>query len=79
MATHASILAKRIPWTEEPGELGPGVTKRWTHRTLCAHEHTHTHTHTHTHISVKKFPEMHPNNDSLLFELQYVHENHGDK
>ena len=21
MATHSSILAQRIPWTEEPGEL----------------------------------------------------------
>jgi len=28
MATHASILAWRIPWTEEPGELqSMGVTK----------------------------------------------------
>ena len=26
MATHASILASRTPWTEEPG----GVTKSWT-------------------------------------------------
>ena len=75
MATHSSILAKKIPWTEEPGELGPGVTKRWTHMTLRAHVHTHIHTHT----SVKKFHEIHPSNDSLLVELQYAHENHGDK
>ena len=28
MATHSSILACRIPWTEEPGELqSMGVTK----------------------------------------------------
>ena len=28
MATHSSILAWRIPWTEEPGELTvPGVIK----------------------------------------------------
>ena len=28
MATHSSILARRIPWTEEPGELqSMGVTK----------------------------------------------------
>ena len=28
MATHASILAWEIPWTEEPGGLQvPGVTK----------------------------------------------------
>ena len=31
MATHSSILAWRIPWTEEPGGLQPvGVTKSWT-------------------------------------------------
>ena len=23
MATHSSILAREIPWTEEPGELQP--------------------------------------------------------
>ena len=23
MVTHSSILARRIPWTEEPGELDP--------------------------------------------------------
>ena len=31
MATHSSILAKKIPWTEEPG--GPrtmGLQKSWT-------------------------------------------------
>ena len=31
MATHSSILAWRIPWTEELGRvLSMGVTKRWT-------------------------------------------------
>ena len=31
MATHSSILAQRIPWTEEPGGLqSHGVTKNWT-------------------------------------------------
>ena len=31
MATHSSILAWRIPWTEMPGGLKPmGVTKNWT-------------------------------------------------
>ena len=30
MATHSSILAWRIPWTEEPGGLTvDGVTKIW--------------------------------------------------
>ena len=31
MATHSSILAWRIPWTEEPGGLqSKGLTKSWT-------------------------------------------------
>ena len=31
MATYSSILAWRIPWTEEPGGLqSTGVTKSWT-------------------------------------------------
>ena len=31
MATHSSILAWRIPWAEEPGELQVlGVAKSWT-------------------------------------------------
>ena len=30
MATHSSVLAWRIPWTEEPGGLQyPGVAKSW--------------------------------------------------
>ena len=27
MATHSSILAWEIPWTQEPGGLSSGVTK----------------------------------------------------
>ena len=31
MKTHSSILAWRIPWTEEPGVLQTvGITKSWT-------------------------------------------------
>ena len=30
MATHSSILACGIPWTEEPGGLQSLVTKSWT-------------------------------------------------
>ena len=46
MATHSSILAWEIPWTEEPGRLVPRVTERWTHLIVGTHTHTHTHTHT---------------------------------
>ena len=45
MATH-SILAWRIPGTEESGRL----QSMWLQRVGHKHAHTHTHTHTHTHI-----------------------------
>ena len=36
MATHYSILAWEIPWTEEPGRLQPmGVTKSQTGLSMC--------------------------------------------
>ena len=31
MATHSSIFAWRIPWTEEPGELQPMGSQRVIH------------------------------------------------
>ena len=45
MTTHSSILACRIPWTEEPGGLVHGITKSWilpsahAHATLCVCVH----------------------------------------
>ena len=36
-ATHSSILAWKIPWTEEPGGL-----QSWGHRELDMTKHTHT-------------------------------------
>ena len=43
MATHSSILAWRIPWTEEPGGL-----QSMGHKKSEMTDHTHTHTRTHT-------------------------------
>ena len=37
MATHSSILAWEIPWTEEPGGLHP-----WGHKESDVTEHAHT-------------------------------------
>ena len=37
MATHSSILAWRIPWTEEPGGLQP-----WGSKELDTTEHSQT-------------------------------------
>ena len=48
MATHSSILARRIPWTKKPGGLQSLATVlEWlTHK-------TYTHTHTHTQCNFK--------------------------
>ena len=45
MATHSSILAWKIPWTEEPGSYSP-----WGHKESDMTKHACMHTHTHTHI-----------------------------
>ena len=31
MATHSSMLAWEIPWTEDPGSYSPRGHKSWTH------------------------------------------------
>ena len=49
MATHFSILAGRIPWTEEPGGL-QSIGHRELDMTEHMRLHTYTHTHTHTRI-----------------------------
>ena len=49
MATHSSILACRIPWTEEPDRLQVMGSQRVGHN-------SHTHTHTHTLSSIKAVP-----------------------
>ena len=59
MATHSSILAWRIPWTEEPGGR-VDTTEQLTH--------THTHTHTHTQGTERISPKVlcdHVNKQSL--------------
>ena len=47
-ATHSSILAWRIPSTENSGRLQSMGSQRVGH--ALATKHTHTHTHTHTHV-----------------------------
>ena len=58
MATHSSILAWRIPWTEEPGGLQSTGSQRVGHDWVTSHflSHTHTHTHTHLHNSTESLP-----------------------
>ena len=50
MATHSSILAWEILWTEETGGLQSMGWQRVGHNCVTEHAHTHTHTHTHTHL-----------------------------
>ena len=51
VAAHSSILAWRIPWTEEPGGLQFTGLQRVGRDQAAerARAHTHTHTLTHTH------------------------------
>ena len=45
MVTHSNILAWRVPWTEEPGELQSMGCKE---SDTTGHTHKYTHRHTHT-------------------------------
>ena len=49
-ATHSSILAWRISWTEEPGKLQSMGSQESNTAEWLIHIHTHTHIHTHIHI-----------------------------
>ena len=46
METHSSILARRIPWTEEPDRLPFIGSQRTGHDGVTGHTHTHSLTHT---------------------------------
>ena len=52
MATHSSILAWKIPWTEEPDQLLMSLKNsqiQLSERTCTSHAHTHTRMHARTH------------------------------
>ena len=60
MATHSSILAWKVPWTEELVGYSPwGLRALDTTKRARARTHTHTHTHTHTcthgHVSINLY------------------------
>ena len=51
--THSSILAWRIPWTEEPGRLrSVGFKESHMKERLTLSLYTHTHTHIHIHKEI---------------------------
>ena len=53
MATHSSILAWEIRWTEEPGGL-QSMGSEESDMTELTHTHRHKHRHTHTYKGVAK-------------------------
>ena len=62
MATHSSVLAWEIPWTEEPSGPQSSVSNSQsllsTHTQTHTHTHTHTDTHTHTHTPSKTYGKV---------------------
>ena len=67
MATHSSILAWRIPWTEGPG--GIQSTESQSSTRLSKTECTRVHTHTHTHTRTKWYIRNSKSNCSLLLHI----------
>ena len=41
MATHSSIFARKIPWTEEPGRLQSIGSQHLRHNLVTEHARTH--------------------------------------
>ena len=63
MATHSSILAWRIPWTEELAGCSP-----WGCRELDTTERLSTHTHVHTHSHTCVCTRVHAHTHGVKFE-----------
>ena len=74
MATHSTLLAWEIPWTEKPGGLQSVGSRRGGHteQHMGAHTHirthtcTHTHARTHTHTRTHARAHTHPHTGILL-------------
>ena len=65
MATHLSVLAGKIPWTEDRGRVRHDLAAEHTHTRAC------THTHESTGIYTPHFvcPFSHPTKDTCCFHL----------
>ena len=67
MATHSSILAWRIPWTEEPGGLQFTESQSWTQlKQLSMHAHTQS-TSPFGPISATHTSQIHAHSSSSFF------------
>ena len=58
MATHSSILAGRIPWTEEPSGLQSIGLQRVGHNSATEYTHTHTNTDNQRGRNVPRYGEI---------------------
>ena len=70
MATHSSILAWKIPWTEQPGRLQSMV-----HKGLDTTECEHTHTHVNSMFNcLNNCPTVLHNHHTILYHLLHSHQ-----
>ena len=66
MATHSNILAWKIPWTEDPGELWSIGSQR-VRQDRSNLEHTHSiYIHTHIYIYTHIYTHMHLSDDPAI-------------
>ena len=71
IVTHSSIIAWKIPWTEEPGRLQSMGSQRVGHdwAAECTHAHAHTRVHAHTHTHTLSFNQAYVTIQGLRFSL----------
>ena len=66
MAARSSILAWKIPWTEEPPSTVQGTVKSQARLSTCTHTCACTHTHTHTRWLTQYKSKTEETEDALL-------------
>ena len=68
MATHSSILAWRIPWTEKPGGLqSPGLQRVRQNRAQHAESHRSVYVYTHIHVCICVHEYTHTQRENFSF------------
>ena len=69
MATHSSVLAWRIPWTEEPGELQSMGSERVLYNWAT---NTHTYTHIRIYIYIQIYVYVYTHSSILVWEMPQI-------
>ena len=79
VVTHSSILAWKIPWTEEPGGLHSMGLQRVIHIHMHIHTHTYTHiykcihTHIHMHAHIHIHMNTHAHTYTYIYTYMHIH------